>query len=438
MKPEPNSTHPTDEVTPAPKPPAGSANHRRLMIFAGVAVVVLLGGVAAAWQLRDRSEGPRTDSAANQPKSQNSNNSQVDDQFTHDYLKGCEDRAVSFSHSPVPLDQLRHIVPMGQMSDGHVTPTDHVYLAPTNQQAADNSYDVVMPADGTVTMVAAMPSQYIGDSQQQTAVEDHRLAIAHNCRYVSIFIHVHQLSDALKAAVGKVEPNTSKPVSIKLKAGDKLGRIGGNPVDWTLADAKTKLSGFITPGLYKQEPWKIHTIDPISVYSGAVKSQLIAKSLRTVEPYGGKIDYDKPGALIGNWFQKGTNGYSGASQERYWDGHLSIVPDHIDPAGTIVSIGNWQGKAKQQAVKGTVNPATVTAGSGPVKYELTDLTYQVNGQPWTGGQQVRGMKLSPTGPTRGTILVQVLAGEKLKVETFPGKAAAQVSGFTAAAKEYER
>ena len=48
-------------------------------------------------------------------------------------------------------------------------------------------------------------------------------------------------------------------------------------------------------------------------------------------------------------------------------------------------------------------------------------------QAGSGGSQVKG-----------TILVQVLGGEKLKAETFLGKTAAQVSGFTSAAVAFER
>jgi hypothetical protein len=329
---------------------------------------------------------------------------------------------------------------MGKVKDGHVTPTDHVYLAPLNQQAADNTTDVFMPADGTVTTIAAMPAEYIGDAKQQVAPEDHRLVIAHNCQYVSIFIHVHQLSDALKSALGgSLKPNEQKQVSVELKAGDKLGKIGGNPVDWTLADAKQTLKGFITPSLYNGESWKIHAIDPISVYSGATKTSFIAKSLRLVEPYGGKIDYDQPGALIGNWFREGTNGYAGASQDRYYDGHLSIAPNSIDPASITVSIGNWSGKAAQMTVKGKVDPAAVRAGSAAVKYELQSIAYQrPNGQAWSGGAYVRGMTVSAAGSFAGTILFQVLAGEKLRVETFPNKTAAEVTGFTSAAQTYVR
>jgi hypothetical protein len=420
----------------APKAP--KVKSKKPLIIATVVVVVLLlgGGVFAATKLLKKDVAK-----SEQPtKTENKPSADMNSEFARQYLQGCEDRKVSFTHSPVPNEQLGYIIPMGQMSDGHVTPTDHVYLAPVNQNAADNTTDVVMPADGTIISIGAMPAQYIGDKNQQVAPEDHRVIVQHNCQYVSIFIHVHQLSEKVQTAIGaKLKPNENKQMRLELKAGEKIGKIGGSPVDWTLADSKTKLTGFITPELYNQESWKIHTIDPLAIYSSSLKTQLETKSLRMAAPLGGKIDYDKKGALIGNWFREGTNGYQGASQDRYYDGHLAIAPHHIDPQGVIVSLGNWQGKAAQLAVKGSLpNPATVTAANGPIKYELIDITMAAPNGSQLSGMLVKGAKVVHTGTVRGTVLLQVLDGEKLRVEKFPGKAATQVAGFTSAAQTYVR
>jgi hypothetical protein len=425
-----------------PEAAAQNSQHhvtRKKIGFIIAAIILLVGACVAAYLLfggTGGNNGSKGQLTADQQKLLAQN-----DPFAQQYLQGCkEGRTVSFTQSPIPFDQLGMIEPMGKMTDGHVTPTDHVYIAPKTMAAADNTTDVVMPADGTVTVIAAMPAQYIGDKNQQTAPEDHRLVIAHNCKYVSIFIHVHALSEALRSAIGTaLQPNEQKQVALELKAGDKLGKIGGNPVDWSLMDATKTLGGFITPDLYKGEPWKIHVIDPISVYNGTTKEQLIAKSLRSVEPYGGKIDYDKKGALIGNWFREGTNGYMGADQSRYWDGHLAVAPNYIDPASTVVSVGNWQGKAAQFAVKGAADPASITKGSGLIKYELSEQNYVTPaGREWTGQEFVKGIKTSQTGSVKGVAMFQVLDGEKLKVELFPGKAATQVSAFTSDAKIYVR
>lgn len=431
---------PVIEPTAGPQPKK-HANTKRLLLIA-IALLLIVGGgiIALAMNKSDKKDGPsKADIAQNQTNDDNT--------FATQYLQNCKERTVSFTKPPIAFDKMGYLEPMGKMSDGHVTPTDHVYVAPLSMRASDNTTDVVMPADGTVTAISAMPSQYIGDrADQKTASEDHRLIITHNCQYVSIFIHVHALSDALNKALGQpLAPNTSKQVSIELKAGDKLGSIGGNPVDWSLMDAKHKLSGFVTPSLYSGEPWKIHVIDPTSVYSGDVKQQFTQKSLRSTEPYGGKIDYDKKGALIGNWFQDGTNGYSGKATQhgssRYWDGHLAIVPDYIDPTATVVSMGNWQGKAGQYIARNATDPTGITAKTGPVKYELVQTAYtKADGQHWSPDTLPgKGLRVNTANmPLVGTVLVEVQANEKLKIEHFPGKSAAQVSGFTDKALSYYR
>lgn len=377
-----------------------------------------------------------------QPDHQTGNNSQAPASFAGQYKDACKDRKVSFTSGPMPASQLSYIEPLGKVSDGHVTPTDHVYLHGADFNAGANAYDAIMPADGTVVEVSAMPGQYIGDTNQQTAAEDHRLVISHSCRYYSIFIHVHRLDPILQQAVGDLTPNTSKRVSMELKAGDKLGKVGGSGFDWTAVDTSKKLAGFISPELYQGEPWKIHTISPFDLYAGSLRRELESKSLRTFSPLGGKIDWDQRGRLIGNWFRAGSGGYSGQTGNnagRYWDGHLSVAPDYIDGKTIIISIGNWGGTAKQMAAKSNFNPANISAGSGPVKVELTPLSYNLaDGSPWAGGAPAKGMKVSTSGPTAGIILFEVQKGEKLRVEKFIGKTAEQVSSFTGAAETYER
>lgn len=362
--------------------------------------------------------------------------------FAEGYKDVCKDRDVAFTSSPLKLEQLGYIRPLGAVADGHVTPTDHVYVGANNPNAADNTIPVLMPGNGTVVEVAAMPSQYIGDrSGTQVAPEDHRIVISHSCRFYSIYIHVHKLSDELKAATGNLQPNESKRISVDLKAGDTVGYIGNSTFDWTPVDTKSTLKGFITPSLYDGESWKIHTVSPFDWYKGDLKKTLEAKSLRKVAPLGGKIDYDKPGKLIGTWFREGSGGYSGTNGNnggRYWDGHLSVVPDYIDPSSTIVSIGDWQDKAQQFSVKGDVDPAAISKNSGLVKYELINLSHQSADMNWRGNSYANDVRVNHNGELRGTIVFEVLDGEKLTVEAFPGKSASQVSGFTSAAKTYSR
>ncbi|MBL8159069.1 hypothetical protein JNJ66_01295 [Candidatus Saccharibacteria bacterium] len=402
-----------------------------LLVVAVVGVAGLIGYrlISTHDVARDEQDAPRQQA---RPAPENG--------FAAQYKDACKPRDVTFTSGPMPADQLAYIEPLGKVGDGHVTPTDHVYVHPPDMNAGD-VYDAVMPADGTVVEIAAMPSQYVGDRDIQTSPEDHRLVVAHNCELYSIFIHIHKLAPKLADAVKGLQPNQSKRVSLELKAGDKLGKVGGHGYDWTSVDTTKQLSGFITPDNYKGESWKIHTVSPFDMYEGALKQELEAKSLRARAPLGGKIDWDQPGKLIGNWFREGSGGYAGTNnnQGRYWDAHLSIAPDFIDGVTTIVSIGNWEGKAAQLVAKGGFKPETVTPANGPVKVELARISYVLpDGSPWYGGAPVKGMTANATGETLGTIMFEVQKGERLKVEKFVGKTAAQVHGFTAEAQTYTR
>ena len=433
---EQNNLHNSPEQQPVTPEHTKKPSRKQILIIAGAIVGVAL-IVSAFFIFFNRSDSPQTSDQSQTPQTQNQS------AFMQQYGNGCKQRDVAFTSAPMKLEELAYIRPLGAMGDGHVTPTDHVYIGGPNPNAADNTYAVLMPADGTITAVGAMPAQYIGDrSGQQVAVEDHRIVISHSCRYFSIFIHVHKLGDKLTAAVGKLQPNENKQASLELKAGEVVGYIGGSTFDWTPIDTNTTLKGFITPSRYEGEPWKIHTVSPFDLYSGDLKTKLEAKSLRTVSPIGGKIDYDQPGKLIGNWFREGTGGYAGPGNNnggRYWDGHLSVVPDYIDPSSTIVSIGNWNGSAQQLLVKGVQDPAKISEQSGIIKYELLRLTYENPANPGADMRMpTKGMKPAQNSTLEGTIIMQVQPGEKLKVEKFPGKSAAQVTGFTAGAQVYER
>ena len=396
-------------------------------------LILVIGFIGFAAMRVGKSDGPKDEGGSGQQKGNTLS-------FADQYKDTCKDRSVDFTSPPLKMQDLGYIRPLGAMLDGHVTPTDHVYVGPVNRNVADNTYPVLMPANGTVVDISRMPDQYIGDrSGTQLAPEDHRIVVSFSCRYYAIFIHIHKLAGKLATETQGLQPNESKKVSIDLKAGDTIGYIGGDTFDWTPVDTSKKLSGFISPKLYMGESWKINTVSPFDLYKGSLKMQLEAKSLRTAAPIGGKIDYDKPGKLIGSWFRQGTNGYSGSDQQRYWDGHLSIVPDYIDPSYTIVSIGNWQDKAGQFVVKGTVDPAKISAKDGMVKMELAKLNYVSDpGAAQMGSGYSKGMHPDPNAPVVGTIAFQVESGEKLKVEKFVGKTPAQVTGFTSAAQTYER
>jgi hypothetical protein len=179
-----------------------------------------------------------------------------------------------------------------------------------------------------------------------------------------------------------------------------------------------------------------HTQEPL-------RSQLLALDERDASPRWGKIGYDIDGRLVGNWFRVGSGGYRGLNPmvEGYWEGHLAVVYDGNDPGQIDVSIGNYQGAARQFAVIGnSPDPANVAESTGLIRYELGVVeTYALaTGQRWDGKAYVPHIRTRASGGVIATVLMQMMAARSLKLEIFPGKSASQVAGFDANAVMFER
>ena len=330
----------------------------------------------------------------------------------------CQGTKTKFDYAPVNLDKTLVMLPLGLMVDSHVTPVDHHYF----QNFDNEEYDIEIysPGDGFITDIGHMPGAEEG--------KDYRIVIKHTCTISSIYIYVSDLPQKIK----EYTPERNGPVRIPVEAGELIGYYKTN-LDYNLVDTEVTLPGFIIPEHYEREPWKIHVPNTYDYFNEPVRSQLIAKSVRTAEPISGKIDYDIDGRLVGNWFLEGTNGYAGG-------GHLAFAYDSIDPSLIIVSIGDFKGGGEQFAVKGnSPDPADVSISSGLLKYELVAGDYLTeNGQRWDRVSFAKISKGFGSDQVMGIALVQLIENRKIKFEYFPGKTASQVSGFTENVKIYER
>ncbi|MCH8003842.1 MAG: hypothetical protein IH934_04390 [Nanoarchaeota archaeon] len=334
----------------------------------------------------------------------------------------CTGGRINFDHPPFNLDKIIFITPLGAMSDGHVTPTDHQYWS-----AEDNELvEVYSPGDGFIIDIERM-----GRFEEQ--LEDWRVVIEHTCTIGSIYIHIDALAPRLKEKISTTRRSAS--VRIPVEEGEVIGWYDFS-VDYNVVDEDITI-GLLSPKLYEGEDWKIHTQDPFLYFNEPLKSQLEALSLRVDPPLGGKIDYDIDGKLIGNWFVEGT-AYRGSDPWDYWKGHLSISPHHIDPTHFIVSMGDYGGEPAQFGVKGnSPNPADVGVGE-LVKYELTDFDYYDGNKHWDRVSLVKGLKVKNDDQVKGIALFELVENRKLKFEVFPEKLAEEVSDFAENAKIYER
>jgi len=385
-------------------------------------------------------------------------------QLTDGHCSGAGSVAIG---PPMPLDQVSFILPYGLVVGGHVTPVDHQYYNGllANKSLRD-TYDVIAPADGTLVSIQHRGSKVNTPPHtvDNPSSDEYRLTIVHTCSFITTLDLQTSLSNELKAKLPKdFDPMKGWNGEIKVKKGDLLGRIGGQTLDFFVWDLSKPLTGFINPDQYsKAEAWKVYTAPVSNYYDKSIKDEVIAKYVRTAAPIDGKIDYDIDGKLVGNWFLQGTYGYAGnasghAGGGNYWIGHLSVVPDFIDPSIFNLSIGNYgsykaptatdqdlgsvdnSGAAQFTTKANAPDPAKVDQSSGLVKYELVQKNYVLpNGQMWDNSSFAHGIKAVGSGPVKATVLVQLTGKRTLKFEVFRGKTADQVSTFDSSAKIYTR
>ena len=348
----------------------------------------------------------------------------------------CEgEGSVKLGALPMDEEDFSSLVPYGLMVDAHVTPIDHMYFEPASRDSAIDAYNVYAPADGVITEIQRRDRS--GDGGE--VKEEFRLVITYTCTFLSYYDLITVLDPEILQEASELETSDYARTEISVNEGQLIGKIGKQTLDFAVWDTTKPLTGFVVPEHYEREPWKIYTANPFDYFADDAKEILLAKNLRTVEPIEGKIDYDIDGRLVGNWFEDGTNGYAGSNRDKYWEGHMSIVYDHIDPTVIIISIGNFDGQSRQMAVRGNEpDPAEVSMDTGLVKYELINFQYvRSDGQPIEGDFEPN-MKVIEGQELFGTVIFQLIETRKLRMEVFPGKTSAEVLGFTAEAKIYER
>lgn len=395
-----------------------------------VVIIVLILGAAAtgyfAWQKSQNKENIAIPAADSTQTEKDSAAVAAGKQLSNNNCTGTGSKELT----RLPMDESDYamILPYGLMVGGHVTPIDHQYFSPTIFNSPRDTYPVYAMADSKIV-----------DIQPRTNDRgtEYRFVFTMSCTFLYYYDLVTSLAPDIKASFDKHQFN------IDVKAGQLVGKIGGQTLDFAVWDTTKPLKNFINSKSYEGEVWKIYTADPLDYYSPAAKAEALSKYIRTTAPLSGRIDYDIDGKLIGNWFVKDSGGYAGpgGGVNGYWAGHLSIAPEYIDNSATIVSFGSWSGgEAKQFAVKEPVDPATIGVETGLVKYEVYGYQeVKSDGLRWDSMSLYHDPKVKINeGEFGGCVLLQLTDTRVLKVEQFAGKKCASVTAFTAAAKTYVR
>jgi len=339
---------------------------------------------------------------------------------------------VKLANFSLRLEDIGTIIPMGLVAGGHVTPSDHLYVVPKKSENKNQRYDVLAVADGHVVNIQWRPKGNLDPTAFDREV-DLKVIIEHSATCWSYVDHLPELDETLRSQVGQaLRPGQPIQVRIPVKAGQVIGKVGNATYDFAFIDTGVTRKGFVRPEQFlRRDPWKLHTVDPFDYVDEPLKSKLLTLNPRKAAPRGGRMDYDVDGKLAGNWFQTGTEGYAGANRRvDYWVGHVAFIYHHIEPTNIVISLGNYDGQARQFWVKGnSPDAAKIGAQDGLVKYEL------IYGRLGSSGQvQMR----HDADVVQGVVLAQVLPDRKLKLEIFSKKTAADVKGFTDAVQTYER
>ena len=351
---------------------------------------------------------------------------------------------VMFSYSPMRFEDINHLSPYGSVVGAHITPIDHMYFDPKDKSLGKDIYEVKAIQDAVIYEINVRDIST--DTNEAKKWRDWRLDMAHTCTFASYF-------DLLTSVVPEIEEKWAETLApgaqgkfdgVEVKAGQVIGYVGGQSLDFGVYDWEVSLPGLINPEAYaSREPWKIHTVDPFQYFPKEIRDGLLNKMIRIVEPRAGTIDYDVGGTLSGNWFQQGTDWYNGINQEKYWEGHLSIAPHQIDPNLWRIGIGFLETNNNNFIIYGENSPLDIAVDSGPVSYELRKYKVYIPSKPqkkwWIEPHvegEIYGVYLFPD--TVGTVLLNLEEKALLRLEVFMGESKDQIDGFTQNARLYER
>lgn len=361
---------------------------------------------------------------------------------------------VSFEASPVAINDITFVEPMGELKQGHIVPGDHIGI---NYKTTPTSIPVKVyaPADGVLVSVEKHP--YTPPPGYPQNMRHYHIYLIHSCTLFTGFVHVTEFAPEILAASPELKTLDDKTISqtqnlmvnIPVKGGQVLGTAWSfGLLGMVTVDLNVTNKGYLKPESYNGENWRIHAVSPFEYFDEPLKSQVLAKNPRTAEPRGGKIDFDIDGKLVGNWFLEGSGGFRDISSTPkqcgnfpcpYWEGHLAFVYDYIDPGQLRISIGHNSGLATQTpygAMGNSPDFKDVGVKNGLVKYELValkDLSAE-------RGYETEDPIIEISDETRllGVMLVQMIDGGRIKAEVFPGKTPAEVSNFSSSARVYTR
>jgi len=304
-----------------------------------------------------------------------------------------------FTVSPIDTASIQYIVPLGNMGPwAHTLPTDHIYVYHGVGTGAVAPEAIVVPAAGTVDFLI-----------HPDGSNEVKLAIRVNSTYSYYFDHL-----TLAPGIG---------LGTHLDTGAAVGTSVGIAFDFAVVNYALTL-GFVNPLRYGGTGgYTVHTDAPLKYFTEPIRSALYAKVQREGPELDGRIDYDVPGTLSGNWFAEGLPpSMSMGGDMNTGTKQLAFARDVRYPDRLRISIGGLGLTGVWGVPPNTADFSSVTPASGIVTYRLL-----YPGDP--GG---------PAGTQQAGLLVaQMLDNERIRVQAVADQTAT-TAAFGSGAQIYVR
>jgi len=290
-----------------------------------------------------------------------------------------------FSQSPLDVSVISTIVPIGNLNPpDHTLPTNHSYFFHPSTADAE----VRAPAAGTV-----------GTVQRGS---DDQIYVTVSSGFDYYIAHVR-----LDAGIGQ---------GSRVSAGQRLGVTASAAGAMDLGVINNAITlFFVRPERYIAGT--LHGDSPLKYFAEPLRNDLYSKVSRIGGDKDGRIDFDQAGRLAGNWFAPDL---PPSATENFGNGpkQLAFARDVNDPSLVRISIGGTLSVSGAFYVQaGAPDPAGVSVDTGKVGYQLY----------FTPQAQLPA----------GTLIVALLADDRIRVETFAGNAPLSID-FTSNALTYIR
>lgn len=269
-------------------------------------------------------------------------------------LPTCGTNQVLFTHSPVNLDEIASITPLGNLNPpGHTFPVKHMYI---NLKNIDSSTDAEEPtpirtlyAPGNIVITQISLAEYLDKGES-----DYSIDFSPCEEFFAYFKHLASLSDKLEQAFnqgkgdcweenpgGNRMRNCDKEVNIELEAGEVIGTVGGRTFNFDFGSSDMRVDPSEAARYDRRFEGIGYVVCPLDYFSKDIKEALYAKlgdhssggQKRTIEPVCGTPHQDLVGTAQGVWYLQGSSGLDKEDQ------HIALVHDNIDPRIPVFSIG---------------------------------------------------------------------------------------------------